>query len=113
VETYIPIRDQNSNVIGSFEIYQDVTQYWQQLGNAMYLFLGILALILLFVFGFSFVLIQKGTRGIKEIQGKMREQAITDSLTGIFNKRQILIAAHKEFSRASRRREKRLPDVKA
>lgn len=113
VETYIPVRDHNKKVIGSFEIYQDVTHYWQQFGSAMFLFLGILTLILLLVFGLSFVLIKKGTRSIKEIQGKMREQAITDSLTGIFNKRQILIAAHKEFSRASRRREKGLPDVEA
>ena len=76
----------------------------------MALALVILTGILCFVFGLSFFLIRKGTRNIKEIQEQLRTQAITDSLTGAFNKRQILITAHKEFARAYRRRAKGLPE---
>jgi diguanylate cyclase (GGDEF)-like protein len=111
VETYIPIRDKGKKVIGSFEVYLDVTKYRDQARNAVVLSLGILALILGIVFGLSFLLIRKGTRDIKEIQETLREQTITDSLTGIYNKRQILLTAHKEFSRAFRRRKKGLTDV--
>lgn len=110
VETYVPIRDNAKKTIGSFEVYLDVTQYRDQSRRAVTLLLGILTLIMGFVFGVSFFLIRRGTRDIKEIQEILRTQAITDSLTGAFNKRQILLVAHKEFSRASRRRSKGLPE---
>ena len=110
VETYIPIMDKSKKAIGSFEIYMNVTQYREQSIRTVVLFLGILTLILGFVFGVSFFLIRRGTDDIKEIREKLRKQTITDPLTGIFNKRQIMVTAHKEFSRASRRREKGLPE---
>ena len=110
VETYIPIRD-NGKVIGSFEVYIDVTKYREQSRKAAALSMAILAAILVIVFGVSFLLIRRGTRDLKEIQEVLRRQSITDSLTGTFNKRQIQIVARREFSRASRRREKGLPDA--
>lgn len=110
VETYIPISDRNKKVIGSFEIYRDVSKYREESRRAVVLSLSILTLIIGFVFGLSFFLIRKGTRDMEEIQEMLRTQASVDSLTGTFNKRQILVMAHKEFSRASRRRKKGLPE---
>jgi diguanylate cyclase len=111
VETYIPIVDRNHKVIGSFEIYLDVTPYREQWHRAMALFLGILVLILLLGFGWSFPFLKKRTVEVKEIQEMLRHQNMTDALTGIFNKRQIMVIACNEFSRASRRREKGLPEM--
>lgn len=111
VETYIPIRDKGGRVIGSFEVYIDVTKYRRQMKGAGALSTGILAAILVTVFGISYLLVRRGTRGIKEIQEVLRRQTITDALTGVFNKRQIELLCRKEFSRALRRREKGLPDA--
>ena len=110
VETYIPVRD-NGKVIGSFEVYLDVTKYREQSTAAVTLFLGILTLILVTVEGGSFLFIRKGTRDVKIIQEVLRKQTLTDPLTGISNKRHIVLTAQKEFSRASRRRKKGLRDV--
>ena len=110
VETYIPIRD-NGSVIGSFEVYIDVTKYREQSRKATLLSVGILGGILVVVFGISFLLIRSGTRDIKEIQEALRKQTITDALTGTFNKRQIELLARKDFARASRRRDKELSDA--
>ncbi|HJV64307.1 MAG TPA: GGDEF domain-containing protein [Geomonas sp.] len=110
VETYIPIRDNAGKLIGSFEIYQDVTGTWLQFKNAIAMLIGVLLLILLLVFGVSFLMVQRVTRSIKEMQKAIREQAITDPLTGIANKREILHSAEKEFSRAFRRWEKGAAD---
>jgi diguanylate cyclase len=110
VETYIPVRDQNGRVIGSFEIYMDVTPYRFQLQSALSLFLGILMLILLLVFGLSYPFIRRGTKDIKKIQEMLRKESITDSLTGSFNKRHILQVAQREFSRGARRRNKGYSD---
>ena len=110
VETYIPIRD-NGEVIGSFEVYIDVTKYRKQSRKATLLSVGILGGILVIVFGISFFLVRRGTRDIKEIQEALRKQTITDALTGTFNKRQIELLARKDFARAARRRDKGLSDA--
>ncbi|HEY5513277.1 MAG TPA: GGDEF domain-containing protein [Geomonas sp.] len=110
VETYIPIRGKDKKVIGSFEIYLDVTQYREQIHLAVALSVGILALTLILVYGSSFLLIRRGTRDLKEMQEMLRTQAITDPLTGFFNKRQILLLTQKEFSRVARKRKRGLAD---
>ncbi|WP_026841783.1 GGDEF domain-containing protein [Citrifermentans bremense] len=110
VETYIPIWD-NGQVIGSFEVYIDVTEYRNDTANTASLALGALAGILVVVFGISYFLVRKGTREIKEIQEVLKKQTMTDALTGTFNKSQIELLACKEFARCSRRNEKGLADA--
>lgn len=111
VETYIPIRDANEKVIGSFEVYIDVTKYRERTMAAVTLFLGLLTLILVAVEVVSFLFIRKGTQEVKAFQEMLRKQTVTDPLTGIFNKRQIALTAQKEFARAARRKKKGLSDV--
>lgn len=110
VETYIPIWD-NGQVIGSFEVYIDVTKYRNDTANTASLALGALVGILVAVFGISYFLVRKGTREIKEIQEVLKKQTMTDALTGTFNKSQIELLACKEFARCSRRKEKGLVDA--
>ncbi|QWV92989.1 GGDEF domain-containing protein [Geomonas oryzisoli] len=109
VETYIPIRARGK-VIGSFEVYIDVTKYHRQTMNAALLSLAALCGILFSVFGISFVLIRKGTNELKETQETLRKQTLIDGLTGTFNKSQIELIGRREFARALRRREKGLAD---
>jgi diguanylate cyclase len=110
VETYIPIRSGDKKVIGSFEIYLDVTTYREEVRMGVALSVCILAVTLLLVYGSSYLLIRQGTRDIKEMQEMLRTQAITDPLTGVFNKRQILLLIQKEFSRIARKRKRGLTD---
>jgi diguanylate cyclase len=110
VETYIPIWDQGK-VIGCFEIYMDVTRYRDASHNAMVIFLGLLTAVLLLGFGLSYPFLRKGTRDVKQVQEVLRKQTITDPLTGIFNKREIVLTAQKEFSRSTRRRERGLAEA--
>ncbi|GFO62606.1 GGDEF domain-containing protein [Geomonas paludis] len=110
VETYIPIRA-HGRVIGSFEVYIDVTKYHQQTTNAALVSLGALCGILVVVFGISFLLIRRGTNELKETQDILRKQTLIDGLTGTFNKRQIELIGRREFARALRRREKGLADA--
>lgn len=110
VETYIPIWD-NGQVIGSFEVYIDVTEYRNDTANTASLALGALVGILVVVFGISYFLVRKGTREIKQIQEVLKKQTMTDALTGTFNKGQIELLACKEFARCVRRNEKGLGDA--
>jgi len=108
VETYIPIMDRKT-VIGSFEVYVDVTRYRQEIRNVVALSVSIMALVLLSVFGFAFILIKKGTNELKITQEVLEKLSITDSLTGILNQRQILLRAKVEFSKLLRTSESNLP----
>jgi diguanylate cyclase (GGDEF)-like protein len=105
VETYIPIRGNDNKVIGCFEVYVDVTQYRKQVYLAVALSVSILATTLAMVFGLSFLLIRKETENVKKLQEMLRWQAITDPLTGIFNKKQIISLIRLEFSRLRRERQ--------
>ncbi|HEY6873933.1 MAG TPA: GGDEF domain-containing protein [Geobacteraceae bacterium] len=106
VETYIPVRDQYKNVIGCFEVYVDVTRYSQEIGSVVAWSVAIMGLVLLFVFGVSFILIRKGTNQLKKTQQVLEKLSITDSLTGILNQRHILVRAGAEYSKLLRSMEK-------
>jgi diguanylate cyclase len=110
VETYIPIYEKGK-VIGCFEIYMNVTRYRDDMHNAMVIFLALLSVVLLIGFGLSYPFIRKGTRDVKQVQEMLTTQTITDPLTGIYNKRKILVNAQKEFSRSTRRRDRGLSDA--
>ena len=110
VETYIPIRGKDRHVIGSFEIYRDVTKYQDKIRQAVTYSVCLLAFAQLLVFGPSFLLMRKETRIVKKMQEMLRTQATTDPLTGLSNKRQILLLIQKEFGIVARRRKRALSD---
>lgn len=102
VETYIPISDGAGTVIGSFEIYIDVTKYRREIGEAVIASTAIVGIVLVIVFGLSFILVKKGTNELKKTQQVLERLSITDSLTGILNQRHILSRAKGEFSKLRR-----------
>lgn len=102
VETYIPVRDSNGTVIGSFELYQDVTLYNRAIIRLVIMSGIMLTLILSWVFLVSFLLLRKEARQLKDVQEILRNQAATDFLTGIYNRRQLLARCEEEMSRLRR-----------
>jgi len=105
VETYIPVRDSSGSVIGSFELYQDVTRFKQEIVRLVTLSGVILTLILLSVFLISFMLLRRKAIQLKRVQEILKSQADTDFLTGLSNRRQLLLRCSEEMSRLGRLRE--------
>lgn len=64
VETYYPIKDKYNNVIGSFEIYADVTSYRLEIRQLMILAAGIISVVLFFVFLALFMLMKRATKAL-------------------------------------------------
>jgi ABC-type multidrug transport system fused ATPase/permease subunit len=73
VETYIPIRAGN-RIIGAFELYTDVTPYSQEIIHIVAMTLICLAVILLFVFACSYLVIRKATRLLKVTQQELADK---------------------------------------
>jgi diguanylate cyclase (GGDEF)-like protein len=119
VETYVPIRSMTSNaanmnvpgrVLGSFEIYVDVTRYRKQIITGLVFMSGFTLAVLTAVYGFSYLLIRQGTRQLREIEVKLEMLAITDVLTGIANRGYVMARGEEEFHRAERNQVKE-PDA--
>lgn len=102
VETYLPVRNDDDRIIGSFEVYLDMTPYREQMSSAVRTSALSLAAILLATFGVQFLIMRKGTNRLHEYETKLRSMAVTDELTGLANRRFVLDRAEQEFVRTKR-----------
>ena len=64
VETYLPIRDKDNQVVGSFEIYLDASKYQQDIWSLFQLSMIAMFAVLTIVFGTLLALMRRATRVI-------------------------------------------------
>jgi len=102
VETYVPIRNHQQKVIGAFEIYQDMSREYLQIERGVKLSIFTLSLILLFIYISAFYFIRKSGLRLQTAQQQLERLAITDPLTSLFNRREILKRADSELARFKR-----------
>jgi diguanylate cyclase (GGDEF)-like protein len=113
VETYLPVTNKNGQIIGSFEVYMDMTPSREHLSRMLRSSMTVIATILLTTFAVLFLIMRKGTIQLKKYENQLHTMAITDDLTGIANRRFVLDRAEEELSRVQRMTpsEKRLNSV--
>lgn len=102
VEAYVPIMSPDNRILGSFEVYMNMTTYREQIRQGVILVTSLLVLVLAAVFGFSYLLIRGGTGQLKEAQSQLELIAITDPLTGIHNRGYLMKRGEEEFQRVRR-----------
>lgn len=102
VETYVPIMGPDGRVLGSFEVYMNITPYRVQIRRGAEVMTVLLTLVLAGVFGFSYILIRGGTVQLKEVQSQLEIVATTDALTGIANRGYLMTRGEEEFERVRR-----------
>ena len=103
VETYLPVYNSAGKIAGSFELYLDVSRYRDEIHTRVSTSVLILGFILLLIFTFAFVVIFLGTKQLKNMLQRLQQMAVTDPLTGVFNRGAIMTRAQEEFSRMVRR----------
>lgn len=86
VEAYIPVKDENNEILGSFEIYLDISRYRENVKNALKLSMAILTITLLLAFGFLFLIMRRGTKQLDKNQAQLRRHASYDQLTNLPNR---------------------------
>lgn len=102
VETYVPITSQDNRVMGSFEVYMNITTYRDQIRLGAVVMTTLLTMVLIVVFGFSYLLVRGGTVQLKEAQSLLETIAITDPLTGIHNRGYLMKRGEVELERVRR-----------
>lgn len=102
VETYVPITGETGAVLGSFEVYVNVTHYRDQIRHGVIMMTSMLILVLIAVFGFSYLLIRRGTCQLKQAHAQLESMAKIDALTDIANRGHLMVRGQEEFERLRR-----------
>ncbi|MCM2326373.1 MAG: GGDEF domain-containing protein [Lysobacter sp.] len=103
VETYVPVRV-GGEIVGSFEVYLDVSPAYERIIVALQLSLAVLLSVLVLVFTALYVPMRQGTLGLERVQKRLAELAATDLLTGLFNRRHLFTRIGEEYRRMARDR---------
>ncbi|HXE97502.1 MAG TPA: GGDEF domain-containing protein [Dongiaceae bacterium] len=111
VETYVPVKDRSGRLEGCFEIYLKVNKYKDHVWQGVLLAMGILVVVVLSVFSFTYILIKKGTDRLGMFQEYLKKTAVTDTLTGIANRGYLFKKGAEQFNRTKRNRKKNQPNV--
>lgn len=101
VESYIPIVV-NGEIFGVFELYVNVTKYRKEIRNGTLQSLLLLSSVLLIVYLLAYSVARIGMKQVGEAEERLREQAMIDALTGIFNRGELMSRAEEEVSRINR-----------
>ncbi|MEH6472673.1 MAG: GGDEF domain-containing protein [Halopseudomonas sp.] len=105
VETYVPIRNEQNQVVGSFEIYQDTVLFQDEILAGVLSSISILAGILVTVFSIAYWFLRTAVSRLVLVQNKLQQLATSDGLTGLLNHREIIRLGENEFSRYIRQLE--------
>ena len=104
VSTAVPVRDARGRVIGVFELMTDVSGASRELlgtaGKSGAIVLSLFAL----VWGCALGVTHRLAGRLGEVEDELQRMAITDPLTGIANRRQIIHRIAEEFARYVRKR---------
>lgn len=102
VETYVPIKNNQNKVVGSFEIYLLISKYDKAIQRGMILTTMIMALVLIGTFAISYLIIRKTVLQVQDAHGLLQQVAVTDALTGTANRGYLVLRGKEEFDRAQR-----------
>lgn len=108
VETYVPIMGQSGKLQGCFEIYMNVNKFQVQAWRGVLVAMSILIVVVISVFGSMFFLIKIGTDRLRMFQEDLEKMAVTDMLTGLSNRGDLIGRGQEQFARVKRNRLKGL-----
>jgi len=97
VETYVPVRNTDGEIVGSFELYKDMSRYREEIQAGVMSSVKIMACIVIGLFLLAYLLLRFAVKQLSETQKKLHFLAIMDGLTHTFNRREIMNRAEKLF----------------
>ena len=109
VISYLPIWGRNKEILGAIEIRRSVESYRGEIRRGVTFFALLLGSALLALLGCVFFLVSKSANRLAKTQQVLRSLATTDSLTGLYNRREILAIASDHFSKEQENKRHKTP----
>jgi diguanylate cyclase (GGDEF)-like protein len=109
VISYLPIWGRNKEILGAIEIRRSVESYRGEIRRGVTFFALLLGSALLALLGCVFFLVSKSANRLAKTQQVLRSLATTDSLTGLYNRREILAIASDRFSKEQENKRHKTP----
>ncbi len=109
VISYLPIWGRSKEVLGAIEIRRSVESYRTEIRRGVTFFALLLGSALLALFGCVFILVSKSANRLAETQQLLHALATTDSLTGLYNRREILARASNSFAKEQENKRHKTP----
>lgn len=105
-EVYVPLRDEQGQIAGVFELYSDISELKNSYKKQLIFSLATLFSALLLLSLASYMVISREASALQTAYQLLETLATRDTLTGIFNRRQLLARAAELYSMINRSREK-------
>lgn len=102
VESYVPMRNQQGQVIGVFEIYQDMTLFREEVTQGVFYLLAELGVILVSVIFATFWFMRKAAVTMVMQQKELGRLATIDTVTNLYNRAEITRRMESEWQRYHR-----------
>ena len=102
VESYVAMKKPEGEVIGAFEIYQDMTFFRQEVSKGVFYFLIELAVILITVVAAAFWFVRKAAVTMVMQQKELGRLATIDTVTNLYNRAEITRRMASEWERYQR-----------
>lgn len=102
VESYVPMRNPQGEVIGVFEIYQDMTLFREEVNQGVLYFLAELGVILISVIFATFWFMRKAAVTMVMQQKELGRLATIDTVTNLYNRAEITRRMESEWQRYQR-----------
>lgn len=102
VESYVPMRNQQGQVIGVFEIYQDMTLFREEVTKGVFYLLAELGVILISVIFAAFWFMRKAAVTMVMQQKELGRLATIDTVTNLYNRAEITRRMESEWQRYQR-----------
>lgn len=106
VETYVPIYNVQADVVGAFEIYQDVTHHRAGVGRLFYYAMALLAALVVVVATLGFLVLRRRGMEYAAEHAVLLRWVRSDPLTGLHDQRATYERAAQECNRMKRRAER-------
>ena len=105
-EVYVPVRDEQGQIVGAFEIYYDISDLKRGFQRHLVSSLATISIALLFLSFASYIVITRESAALRTAYQLLETLATTDALTGIFNRRQLLTRAAELYAMMQRSHDK-------
>ncbi len=107
VETYLPVRNKENEIVGSFELYRDISLHQKETKKVLHLSMFLITVLLFLSYGLLFILMRRGVKKLREhtdslselniefekeigerkhAEERMNHMAFYDNLTGLPNR---------------------------